>query len=278
VPEESGKAVSGSQRSFQLWWSRTRYLATNVGFATTIGRAPLVPARLLSAAGLHFVVKCRIMRSLVVMAVCLLLPCAASAQYDNDLDGPSEAPVGKLHGLTLGFGAGYGLPFGDVAQSGSSSTALGDSISGIIPLMVDLGFRSDALFAVALALSYAPALTKNCDSGYSCEAHDTQVGLDVRLHFETRERFSGWFAAGIGYEWLTAAMHGPWGGGEVTFKGYLLGLQLGGDYRVGPTLTVGPFVGLRFGKFTNDDSHDISSDNQSWHGWVTLGVRSEFTL
>jgi hypothetical protein len=180
------------------------------------------------------------------MAVCLLLPCAASAQYDNDLDGPSDAPVGKFHGLTLGVGAGYGLPFGDVARSGSSSEALGDSISGIFPLMLDLGFRSDELFAVALALSYAPALTKNCD-GYSCDAYDTQVALDVRLHFATRERFSGWFAGGLGYEWLTASMHGSRGGDEVTFKGYLFGLQLGGDYRVGPTLTVGPFVGLRLG-------------------------------
>ncbi len=234
-------------------------------------------ARLLLAGRFRFVVECRTMRSLVVMVVCLLLPCAASAQYDEDLDDPSDAPVGKFRGLTLGVGVGYGLPFGDVAYSGSSADGLGDSISGIFPLMLDLGFRSDELFAVALALSYGPALTKNCD-GYECEAHDTQVALDVRLHFATEERFSGWFAGGFGYEWLTAAMYGPWRAGEVTFKGYLFGLQLGGDYRLMSNLTVGPFIGLRFGRFTKANSEGLDDDDKTWHGWVTLGVRSEITL
>ena len=65
-------------------------------------------------------------------------------------------------------------------------------------------------------------------------------------------------------------------------RGYLQGVSVriaaGGDYRVRPTLTVGPFVGLRFGKFTNVDSDDLRGDDQTWHGWVTLGLRSEFTI
>jgi hypothetical protein len=221
------------------------------------------------------------MRSLLVIAICLLAPGAALA-YDYESSESSEA---KLEGFVLNIGTGYGLPFGSIYK-GQDGVSLSDGISGQVPIMVGLGFRSDPIFALGIGFTYAPALTKNCDSGSSCSASDMVLEAEFRVHISSRSVFSQWISAGFGYEWLRLSYTSRSDSDiDVTVKGLQFGFQLGGDYRVGSPLTIGPFFGVRFGRFDSLDasggggsgSADITLENQAWHGWFLIGVRGEFT-
>lgn len=198
------------------------------------------------------------------------------------------APSGpNLTGFTFAVGLGYGVPFGDilkVSASSSSSSAgttvkMSDAFTGQIPFSLSAGFRATPMVSFGLAFQYAPVLTTNCSSGETCSASDTSFGGEFRLHFAPQESFSPWLAADIGYEWLGISESGS---SDLTLSGWLFGVQVGGDIRVTPFMTLGPFVGLRVGTYSSGSSSgrsaDIPDDMQATHGWVLFGVRGAFTF
>ena len=108
------------------------------------------------------------------------------------------------------------------------------------------------------------------------------------MHFLADQPFSPWVSGGFGYEWFNIDMSNGSASANATFQGFeLLNLEAGGDFRVSPSFTLGPFIGLRLQQWdsmsgTNSSgtnvSQDIPSDNQAIHGWVAFGVRGAFTL
>jgi opacity protein-like surface antigen len=213
--------------------------------------------------------------------VCLLFPSLAAAQYADS----SPSTDANLQGLELSLGLGYGTPFGDIYKSGSDSVALSDVISGQIPLGVGLGYRVNPLFSFGLAFEYVPLITKNCDAGSSCSAHDIHLGIEGRLHFATDQSFSPWISGGLGYEWISLSESGSQTG-DMSASGLEFNFQVGGDYRVNSAFTLGPFIGLHVGNYDSlsasaqgqSGSADIPSANQTTHGWMTFGLRGAFTL
>ena len=218
-------------------------------------------------------------RTLPIVAACLLFPGVAVAQYG---DAPSEANA-NLQGATLSAGVGYGTAFGEDVKNDT----LSDSISGQIPLEAELGYRVNPLFSFGLTFQYAFLMTKNCASGESCSASDTSLGFAARLHFATDQSFSPWISAGLGYEWLSVSASAGGQSMDMTLKGLEYDFQVGGDFRVNPIFTLGPFFGVRVGNYGSGSlsitgqgsgSGDIPDANQGTHGWLTFGLRGTFTL
>ncbi len=209
-----------------------------------------------------------------MLAVCLLVPSVAAAQYSDE---PSNA---NLKGFTLSAGVGYGIPFGEALKNG----AMSDIISGQIPLEAGLGYRVNELLSFDVTFQYAFLTTKNCDAGSSCSAGDTSLAFAAKLNFATEQSFSPWISAGVGYEWLSLSESGTQTM-DMTLKGLEYDFQVGGDFRVGPAVVLGPFIGVRVGNYDSGSastggssgSGDIPSSSQGTHGWLTFGIRGTFT-
>ena len=55
----------------------------------------------------------------------------------------------------------------------------------------------------------------------------------------------------------------------------MFGIEASGDMRVTRSLTLGPYLGLRVGRY---GSVNIPDENQAAHVWFALGLRGAFTL
>ena len=233
---------------------------------------------------------------LFAVVAALLMPAAAVAQWDDPPPQP-DAPVApaaavpdsggpKLRGFELSLALGYAIPFGDYYQSDSGQGAvISDEISGGIPIVFGAGYRINPQVSVGATFQYGEGFVKSdaCPSGASCSASDYRLSFGVRFHFMAEQSFSPWISVGLGYEWLPIEVsEGRQSGGASIAGLEFMNLEFGGDFRVSPDFTIGPFVGLWVGKFSrvsaDGDSVDIPSDNQSFHGWIALGVRGAFVL
>jgi hypothetical protein len=194
-----------------------------------------------------------------------------------------------LTGLTLTAGMGYGAPFGDMAKSSTTGkgSALSDGISGQLPLSLGVGYRPLPVLSFGLAVDYAPLFTKNCDPGFTCSGSDTRLGAEVRFHIVPEQSFSPWISLGGGWEWLTLSESGSGSdSGDLTVDGWDLNFQVGGDIRVNPFLTLGPYFGVRVGGYGHlklsspslSLEGDIQEASKTTHGWYVFGVRGAFTL
>lgn len=192
-----------------------------------------------------------------------------------------ETPSGaNLTGFTFAVGVGYGVPFGDVLKTASGATAkMSDGLTGETPFSISAGFRAAPMVSFGLAFQYAPILTNSCPAGKTCTASDTAVAGELRLHFVPEQSFSPWIAGEVGYEWLGVSSTGS---SDATIAGWQFGVQAGGDVRVSPFMTLGPFVGLRVGTYSSVSSGgrsaDVPDDQQATHGWVLFGLRGTFTF
>jgi hypothetical protein len=205
------------------------------------------------------------MRFLACLALCTLLPSLTLAQDDE----------ANLTGLTFGAGLGYANPFGDMFDESGTDASLDSVISGLVPLSVSAGYRSTPLISLGLALQYAPAITKNCPPGSTCSAHDTYLGAEFRLHGVPEQSFSPSIALGVGYEWLGLSKDST----DFGIDGWVFGVEASGDMRVTRSLTLGPYLGLRVGRYGSVNfSADIPDENQAAHVWFALGLRGAFTL
>jgi hypothetical protein len=214
-------------------------------------------------------------------------PVARPGYYPTQTEYAPPAPTVNLEGFALSIALGYGTPTGDAMKDSSgTSLAMSDVISEQIPFVLGVGFRTNPLFSVGLALQYAPVTTKNCDTGSSCSSSDTRLGVEGRFHFAADQMFSPWISFGLGYEWFSLSETGA-NTFDMTFKGLDFEFQVGGDFRVSPTFTLGPYLGYRVGTFdsasisspgSSDASADIPDASQASHGWLTFGLRSAFTL
>jgi hypothetical protein len=200
---------------------------------------------------------------------------------------PPAPPPSNLAGLTLVAGLGFGQPFGDVDKSATNDMRIGKTISGQFPLLLGAGYRPIPLFSFGMTVQYAPLSTNSCAPA-SCSATDTRVGGEVRFHILSDRGFSPWISAGYGYEWFTVLASYAGMSDDVTFTGWDFDFEVGGDIRVTPFLTLGPYFGVRIGTYDHGKESgdgtsvqgdvDLPESYQTTHGWWTFGVRGAFTL
>jgi len=99
--------------------------------------------------------------------------------------------------------------------------------------------------------------------------------------------FSPWISLGLDYESLRFHFeHAYW---DERFSGYSFAVQAGGDVRVTPCLTIGPYMDLNVGSYGRVGGscasrgctytlHDVPDSDRTTHGWLALGVRGVFTV
>jgi len=224
---------------------------------------------------------------------------------------PGAAFAQSSSGLALGLRLGYAIPMGKAGALAAPGTTpdtkndnLHDTISGMVPLWFDVGYRIDPALYVGAFFQYGFAFVNKdnpsnvaCNQGVSCSAHDITFGANVHYHILPDGSFDPWLGAGLGYEMATFSESGTVTegttsfnvDGSATFKGFeFLILEAGGDFKPAPNFAVGPFVNFALGELTTWSSsvtvagvsQDQSGDlvDTGLHEWLTLGVRGQFSL
>jgi hypothetical protein len=235
----------------------------------------------------------------------LSLTTAASAQAPAEsAEKPATAAPATANpgGISLGLRTGFGLPVGRIRSVEYGALpgvpAPDDTVSGhvrgMIPLQLDAGYRISPNLLVGVFFQYGVGLV-NTDymtvcNRISCSAYDYSFGAQAHYHFQPDRSFDPWLGAGVGYEVLGFTESNldridPRSPREVTegYKGFLLSLQGGADFKPAPNFGIGPFANVSVGYYdvntytteTYEGSHD---QELSIHAWLNVGVRGQFDL
>jgi outer membrane protein W len=199
-------------------------------------------------------------------------------------------------GVSLALRAGVGLPMGN-AEGGTPSTSLADIISTGIPVQVDAGYRFTRNIFAGAYFQYGFASINNdkafgggvCNTpGVSCSARNLRFGIEGIYSFMPDSVFAPWAGVGFGYE--IAKFSASYSGFNLdgTTKGLeFLNLQIGGDYKVSPMFSVGPYASFSLASYSSasQDTNipgavngDIPGFQSGTHEWLQFGFKGTFNL
>jgi hypothetical protein len=174
----------------------------------------------------------------------------------------------------VGFRIGYGFPYGTAFDFGGSSTNQTDLAKAVIPLQLDLGFRTGpAELSGYFAYGFGKAPS---DCPGSCSVYDVRIGAQAVLHAAMKAERELW--GGVLFGWNRTHLS-PGSGGDFTASGWEGGLEGGYDF-VNSTAGFGPYLQLTTGRYSNleQSGTSLSGFDRTWHGTVVLGVRGHFRL
>lgn len=216
--------------------------------------------------------KTRIIAALCLVASFVFAPAVASAQNS---------------GFALGMRAGYAVPFGDAGDGAS----LSDLAKGAVPVQVDVDYRLTNAWRMGVSLSFGPARVADAaktalEAGGLREVGDHRqqvLAFQVARAFNTSGSFAPWVGVEGGYEWTRYA-GGRLASGletEVGRSGFTGAVLVGGDYAVSPRFTVGPYVAVDLGRYTqdltwveNDGASSTDIRDRGLHQWVRAGIKA----
>ncbi len=203
-------------------------------------------------------------------------------------------PAGDRGAIQVGLRFGYGVPFGKTGRTATDlvDNDLSSSISGQIPIGFDAGYLITPHVYVGLLFQYGFGLVGSAgdrfcnQSGVTCSASDTTLGIGAHFHLNPTASFDPWIGLGVGYEWFDLSTSFAGQSGSLTESGLeYVNVQLGGDIGVAPNLAVGPFVSFSAGQYgsvsqdnvaTGSTSRDIV--DKSFHEWLLFGVRGAYNI
>jgi hypothetical protein len=186
-------------------------------------------------------------------------------------------------GLEISLRAGYGIPLGTLADN----TKLSDLMTATIPFVFEIGKRFNHDYTVALFFQYGVGLVKDgdtsgCGNGMpSCSSTDYRFGIEGLYRIKVPGSFTPWIGFGVGYEILTIGQTVNGLDSSVSLRGFEFGaLEAGGDFRLTPTVALGPYVSCSFGQYgtvsTSGGDQDVT--NTGIHSWLQLGARATFSF
>jgi hypothetical protein len=200
--------------------------------------------------------------------------------------------LGVRTGAGFAIGTTYGQQqFTSFGASGSSSRSFSDAYAGMVPIILDVGYRIGRLY-LGPWLQYGIAFPtgSSCPTGFSCSASDVRLGFAADYHILRRATWDPWLGVGLGYEWTS--FHADAAG--MTLDDSLRGIELfdieaGLDWDVGRTaLRLGGFLMTSFAQFTDfsQTSNGMLSQGKvsdllgqpEPHGWFVMGVRGRLDL
>lgn len=217
----------------------------------------------------------------------VMLAGSAIAQID-----PSFTTVGtEEHGFQLGLRSGYGIPLGSafgLPPGQTGSTDLKDGIKGMIPIWADVGYRFDPNWYLGGFFQFGIGLlpsNSGCTGGVSCSENDLRFGLNIHYHFLPAESLDPWVGVGAGYEILNIKVSQGGSNLSTSLRGFEFGnLQLGLDFKLGPTFAIGPFAAFTIAQYSEGSAtvggttQSASIDNKKIHEWLVFGLRGVFNL
>ncbi|MGO9000093.1 MAG: hypothetical protein ACLQVI_42745 [Polyangiaceae bacterium] len=212
----------------------------------------------------------------------------------------TAARADEESGVAVGLRIGGGIPFGNAyAGEGFSNFERAS-----FPIWFDAGYRINRKIYIGAFYQYAvtfPA-SNNCPLGptaqaqdpglitggqTTCDGRDQRMGLDLHVHLRPTEFADPWIGLGLGYE-ISTQNYSTGAAAEIsafTMTGPQADLQLGVDLRFLKQVPVGPFIDLAVADFLSASYFDQNGVGQgpvtfgnNVHGWLTLGLRTQFNL
>jgi len=191
--------------------------------------------------------------------------------------------------LEVGFGVGFAIPAGKVGGLGyGPDPDLSHVTSGIVPLIIDVGYRIDRSIYLGLSLQYAFGFVNteqyvSCEnSGVSCSISDLRIGLNFHYHLALGLPVDSWVGFGVGYEWLRASTSGSGYVDSETVSGFeLANFQLGFNIADESKLAISPFVSVSLGDYGGiSETHGPNGPLGviEIHSWILFGVRGVYDV
>jgi hypothetical protein len=202
----------------------------------------------------------------------------------------AEAPVGTDGGPSRAEGLRLGLELGMQRAFSGEADRLNAGSPTLLPIGVDVGFRTSKTFLVGLHGYAAMASRNDCLSNDSCRGRAYSFGGHVEGMLARGPSYVTYLRYGIGYEVV-------YQGGQILdpsghrYRGAfdLLDLRFGADFTVsrgtdGRTVRIGPYLGLVGGVLVNTsgvthvsgNERDLQSSSESTHLWFVAGARATF--
>jgi hypothetical protein len=188
-------------------------------------------------------------------------------------------PVLRDHGLRVALDLGFAR----------ASTARSDNLTNgspsLIPIGLDLSFRTSTKVLLGFHGSMALASRDDCLNADRCTARDYMFGPHVEAAFGAGKSFVPWFRYGMNVEILYRGGAAADGGAHEYRDGFdLVDARLGVDYILGhgdegKTQRIGAFIGLIGGvglgrTGATGSSAQLNGDERSGgHVWFPLGIR-----
>ena len=184
------------------------------------------------------------------------------------------SPSGPRVGLRSGLAVPVGTAF-------TSSGAMYETMSGYVPLRLDVGYRIASHFYIGANAQLAVVLPKACPSGASCTGGDGRVGVMAAFHLLPHGVVDPWVGVGMGFEWLTVSRTVDGTTVDINARGLeLVDFELGADLRPTPFFRIGPVLSSSVARYTRIavNGTETSDFEPSLHSWVMLGVRGAFDM
>ena len=215
--------------------------------------------------------------------------------------GRAAAQAAELRPLRFEIGTRVGIaaPLGSV-EGTINGRSLSEDIAAAVPVTLSIGVRRREALFLGLAATYLPTTAPAPPGGplgqpcawepcpFRGPVRAYRVNAEAQYQFLPGARVQPWIGLGAGAEWLFLS--------QSRYLAPFLALHGGGNYSVGPSFSIGPFVGASFGQFVhayNAGAQPYTGStfpsrplpprgreitDRTWHGWLEFGVRGVFAL
>jgi hypothetical protein len=219
-------------------------------------------------------------------AACVL-GTATPARAQTEPDAPEEGTPPARKGFQLALRSGYMVPFGQA--SGAPGDTMGNTFSGQVPLLVDIGGKlSPNVFLggyLGLGFGGTAGETSNVCSrdNVTCVTASLRLGIEAQYQFTPDASTNPWIGYGIGIE--STAFSGSNGGTtySVAAAGWEFGHFMAGlDFRLSKTIGIGPMVDFSLAEYNtisvneNGQTSNGTVANKALHEWLLVGPRLVF--
>jgi hypothetical protein len=212
----------------------------------------------------------------LVASACLALAARAGAEEPPAGHAAEELP--RPSGLSLALRTGVAMPVGEMFVS---SGALSSTVTGYVPLRLDVGLRYRRHLYVGVAAQLARVVPAGCPSGGICSGSDARVGAMIAYHLLPTRTIDPWLGVGVGFERLNVSRALGDASVDVTARGLeLLDVELGADVRATRALRLGPVLSTSIGRYATVTVNEVTTRDfqPALHAWVMLGLRGALDL
>lgn len=220
------------------------------------------------------------MRKLLMVLAVIAVPTASHAQFQL--------------GVRLGYGGASGDAYKDKVTG--EAAKMSDGISSQVPVQLDAMFAVTPQIRLGGYLSYGFAriggtLKDTCDlGGVDCSTSEVRLGIQGTYAFTmVSPKFVPWAGLGIGYEWSSYTAEATGVKVETSLSGFEFAtLQIGGDYKVNPLFSVGPYLTYSFAQYSGGQQklsiagqptetlNFSDSNDTAMHSWWSIGIAGKF--
>lgn len=211
------------------------------------------------------------------LAAAFLLAPLAHAQSDySPLDRADPPRVAPKDALELTWSQGYGQGFGRGAFEHES---LGDLGRGGYSIELGIGYRIDPRFMVGF---YVEGAHYRDGSSVPDDAtpYSGSFGVQAEYHLLPYSRIDPWVGVGTGLRGYVVDRADP--GTEVLLGYDIARLRIGADYKLTPSVAIGPVIGAtltRFGGYDSSESQGLQDiEERGFSTFAFAGIQGRFDL